>query len=231
MHAESPLFLVVHGGYTQVIVGLSNGPQFVDTITMPHKLASRDLVLAIDTLLKNNNFTLQDLCFIAAHQGPGPFTTLRSVLATVNGLAFATQLPLIGVDGLDAFIAQEKNTVTTRYLSCILNAFCDDVYFALYDHDTHTLIKGCESITQYIARLKDLAEKTTLAGNAVALHRELIEKELQDQALIPENITDLATIESIAHQAYNNWQNNLCATQLLPLYLKDSSARLTTLVT
>jgi len=35
-------------------------------------------------------------------------------------------------------------------------------------------------------------------SNTIALHKDLIEKELQDQALIPENSTDLATIESIA---------------------------------
>lgn len=230
MQSALPLFLIVHAGYTSVVIGLSQGTQLLGTLAIPHKLASRDLVLTIDALLKNNNFTLQDLSFIAAHQGPGPFTTLRSALATVNGLAFSTQLPLVGVDGLDAFVEQEKNKHTTRYISCMLNAFCDDVYFALYDQETQTLTKGCESITQYLARLKDLTEKITLIGNAVVLHKEIIEKELQDQATIPENITDLATTESIAQTAYTNWQNNLYTTQLLPLYLKDSSARLTKLV-
>jgi len=65
-------------------------------------------------------------------------------------------------------------------------------------------------MTQHVARLKDLTEKIALTGNAVALHRELIEKELQGQAVFPEIITDLATIESIAHQAYSNWQNGFC---------------------
>ncbi len=45
-----------------------------------------------------------DLAFIAAHQGPAPFTTLRVCLTTVNGFAFATGMPLIGINGLQELV-------------------------------------------------------------------------------------------------------------------------------
>ena len=55
-------------------------------------------------MLKQHALTFSGLAFIAAHQGPAPFTTLRVCLTTVNGFAFATQVPLIGVNGLKELV-------------------------------------------------------------------------------------------------------------------------------
>ena len=46
--------------------------------------------------------TLGDVTLLAVGLGPGPFTGLRVGLATIEGLAFATGLPVVGVSGLDA---------------------------------------------------------------------------------------------------------------------------------
>jgi tRNA threonylcarbamoyladenosine biosynthesis protein TsaB len=53
-------------------------------------------------LLSDRRTTLADLTLLAVGLGPGAFTGLRVGLATMQGLAFATGLPIVGVSGLDA---------------------------------------------------------------------------------------------------------------------------------
>lgn len=222
--------LIIHGGYTNVEIGLLKNALLKDSILIHKHQASRDILIALDDILNRNNLTLMDCTFIAAHQGPGPFTTLRVMLASVNGLAFGTGLPLIGVDGLDAFVEEYKHKIPTRYLAIILNAFCDDVYFALYDTKTHSLEKGCQSIGSFVTRLKSLKNSqspfVTCVGNAAAMHRDILTFEFGAHVAIPEQPQEMASLKAISECAVTLWFEKKTHTQLMPLYLKDSSAKL-----
>ncbi len=59
------------------------------------------LLSAIDQLLTLQRLALSDVHAIAVAIGPGAFTSLRVGVSTAKGLAFACQLPLIGVPTLD----------------------------------------------------------------------------------------------------------------------------------
>ena len=52
--------------------------------------------------LGENNLTLDDVTLLAVGLGPGAFTGLRVGLATVQGLAFARQQPVVGISAFDA---------------------------------------------------------------------------------------------------------------------------------
>lgn len=53
-------------------------------------------------LVAADQATLDDVTLLAVGLGPGAFTGLRVGLATIQGLAFATGLPVVGVSGFDA---------------------------------------------------------------------------------------------------------------------------------
>lgn len=124
------LFLGIQGTYHQVHVGLFEDNTLLDTITINNAETSKKLISTIDTLLHTHQVPLNRLSFIAANQGPGPFTTLRTILTTVNGIAFAAGIPLIGIDSLKA-VADEWHDATFPLTVVLLDAFNKDVYYYL----------------------------------------------------------------------------------------------------
>jgi len=58
---------------------------------------SENLLKLITKLLKQNKVEFKQLNGIIAVSGPGPFTSLRIAAAVANTLAFALQIPVVGI--------------------------------------------------------------------------------------------------------------------------------------
>ena len=63
--------------------------------------ASRELLAAIDTLLREAGVAREAIASIAVDVGPGGYGSLRTSVATAQGLAVALDVPLAGVDRLE----------------------------------------------------------------------------------------------------------------------------------
>ena len=63
---------------------------------------AQKLMPAIDSLLRQLGYVTNDLNAIAVSSGPGSYTGLRIGVSTAKGLCYASDIPLIGVDTLDA---------------------------------------------------------------------------------------------------------------------------------
>ena len=223
MSNNIPFFLALQSGYNYVTVALFLGDQCLDTITEHNKQSSKNLIPTIDMVLKRNSKTLLDCAFFAAYQGPAPFTTLRVVIATINGLAFASGTPLVGVDGLITFLHQELDN-NYDLTAVLLNAFGQEVYYAIYHTSTQNITTGCESIEQFLLQLEHYStQRIKLVGNGVTLYKKEILQTLGNTVFIPEAVPELCSIESVGKQAYYQWLHQENTTQqLLPLYLKSS---------
>ncbi len=127
----------------------------LETIIKNDTKASSHLVPYINDLLIKHNLTLENLDFIAIDKGPGAFTSLRVCIATVNGINFANNIPLVGIDGLEALYQETYNALekkltktvatdpddtkeqitspTIDTIVCLLNAYNNDVYYLIRD--------------------------------------------------------------------------------------------------
>ncbi len=214
-------FLTVQSTYDSLQLALLGNDQLLDQITINKFQASTQFVIKLQELLTNNHLKLTDLPFISVNVGPGPFTTLRVVISSVNGLSFAKQIPLIGIDALDACIQewadpQFPNTIV------LLNAFSNDVYYAISQPNQKTK-KGYKNIIECLEDLKQSFPNTTLRflGNGALLHHELIKKSFGDLAFIS-NTAVYCSIKQIGIMGYALWKKeNVGAQSLLPLYLKN----------
>lgn len=94
---------------------------------------STTLLPLCEQLLKNTGVSLKDVELIACAQGPGSFTGLRIGLATAKGLAWADELPCMGVSTLEAMA---WNACAVRgILCCCMDARRGQVYNALFESD------------------------------------------------------------------------------------------------
>ncbi len=200
----------------------------IDKRTIDKKKASGEFIPLADQLLAAHNLRIQDLPFIAVNQGPGPFTTLRVVIASVNGLSFGTHIPLIGVDALKAMHTewQDHNYPVTIIL---FNAFSRDVYVAI-EQPGKSLYTGCNTIDGCLQEIATIMQKNSarvrFIGNGATLYRDKIMQVLGDRAYIPDPNPDYCSIETIGTVALKQWQQNMTGTQqLMPLYLKKHPAQ------
>src|SRR6478735_2358845 len=92
---------------------------------------------ALIDLVADDGATLDDVQLLAVGLGPGAFTGLRVGLATMQGLAFATGLPIVGVSGLDALAVAAHRAVSdrNRVIGVWLDAGRQEVFAARYRVD------------------------------------------------------------------------------------------------
>ncbi len=209
-------FIAIQNTYDQIEIALYDDTRCLDLQIRDKLVASKEFVDTLANLLSSHQLAFSSIPFIAVNQGPGPFTTLRVIIASVNGLSFATKIPLVGIDGLNAFYEQSKNSTYPNTV-VLLNAFNNDVYFATHAENGYKNISTL--LDELVARIP--SEPIRFVGNGSALHRDLILETFGSRAHIPDPLPLYCSIEQIAKQGLAQWnaQKNV-SYQLMPLYLK-----------
>ena len=217
-------FLCIQHTYNGIEVALFNDNKIIDKIFEDKKRASKYFVTCINSLLDRNNLGLKDLHFIATNKGPGPFTTLRVVLASVNGLAFAIKKPIIGVDGLDAIFLEHarENLVTVALLDACIN-IPSNIY-AL--NDLSNIDKGYKNIEVLLKDLGNLfkGEKIYFIGNGALKYRDNILDLFGSKAIFDDIVPEVCSVDIVGKIAFEMWnKKDGLEKQILPIYLKSIS--------
>ena len=89
-------------------------------------------------LIEAAGVTLAEVDVYAVATGPGSFTGLRVGIASMQGLAFAADKPLIGVSGLDALALLACESHASSALPGVVTTWVDawrgEVYAAVYEN-------------------------------------------------------------------------------------------------
>lgn len=211
-------FLALQGSYKQLQIALFHNTRLIEKIVEEGSRSSAMLIPHINTLLQNNQFDLTALNFIVIDQGPGAFTSLRVTISSVNALAYALKIPLIGIDGLDALAEQTQKLPDHQYV-VLLNAFNQEVFYGIYDSKGSVLEpKGYLPIEKLLTHLKTTYRKICFVGNGAHLFAEKIKKEFSEATILPD---DMATAQTIGRMGFELWNKETQkTTKLLPLYMK-----------
>ncbi|MDA0314390.1 MAG: tRNA (adenosine(37)-N6)-threonylcarbamoyltransferase complex dimerization subunit type 1 TsaB [Bacteroidetes bacterium] len=81
----------------------------------------------VDAVLKQADLRLVDLAAIAVSQGPGSYTGLRIGVSTAKGIAYALDIPLIGINTLQAMAASHR-VEQGEFVVAVLDARRNEVY-------------------------------------------------------------------------------------------------------
>ena len=204
---------------------------------------SETLMPMIDELFKSTNLTLDDIGLIACSVGPGSFTGIRIGIATVKAFADAKNIPVVGVNSLEALAYLgiiEKGE--GEYVS-ILDARNDNVYFAIYKMKKvqFSIYKNPEAMPisdaiTYIDNLKlpiyflgDINNGIDLARlEQLYLSRVSIEKANSEDVNKHEYLTNLKPLViGVALAGLNRYNNGIYgdSDSLTPMYLRKPQAQ------
>jgi tRNA threonylcarbamoyladenosine biosynthesis protein TsaB len=212
--------IALQSTYESVEVGLFDGTRCLAHHTLDKKEASGHLVPTIANLCEKQQWLLNSCTAIVVNQGPGPFSTLRTVIASANGLSFASDIPLIGVNALEATITEfdpdgDKNTLA------LFNAFGGDVYYAFRRAHTQDIITGVGSVVDACAPVS--SDTLHIIGNAVSMHYEALQRLCSFCATVTvhHNIHH-ASLKTMAHIGIKYLHDGITGVQhLSPYYLKN----------
>jgi tRNA threonylcarbamoyladenosine biosynthesis protein TsaB len=220
--------LVLQSDYNNVSIALCKDDSILETSIDTKHNASKNLVTQMNTLLANNNLAWSDLNFIGLNQGPAPFTTLRVIITTANGLNFAQKLPLIGVDGIKTFLLEQQHTTLVTVV--LLNAFAKDLYFGIKENNK-IIATGWENNQVLFESLQKDYPNTpiTFVGNGVTLFEKEIKETFGNSAHIPDPLPHYCSLQSFVTQAFAQWgEKENIHDMLLPLYLKTLNYKTST---
>lgn len=107
-----------------------------------HRASNQMLLPEIDKLMEKSKIGREQLGSICVGRGPGSFTGVRIALATAKGIATALQLPIVGINTLEAVAWRAWAAGTRGHIFVVADAMRQEIYPFL-----------CESTEDGIKRL------------------------------------------------------------------------------
>lgn len=200
---------------------------------------SETLMPMIDDILNSSNLTLEDINLIACSKGPGSFTGIRIGLATIKAFADSKEIPVMGINSLEALgfcgVIKKGNG---EYIS-IIDAKNNNVYFAIYKmkNNKFSIYKNPEilPLSDMITYVDNLNLPTYFVGDAKIediepLYLAQIAKERanSNDVCTHEYLKDLPSLAvGVALAAYNRYNLGITenADDIYPMYLRKPQAQ------
>ena len=198
------------------------------------KTHSETLLPMIDQVLKMTDTEPASLDAVAVSEGPGSFTGLRIGASTAKGLAYALNIPIIGVSETDALAYGMYGSACI--LCPILDARRDQVYTGLYEFSDGEFIihqaAAALSLTEQLKNAELLSEKTgkeiMFLGDGLKTYENRIRELCTKRVLFaPSSLRyqRASNIGALGLELYKKGRT-VSAEEFLPVYLRKSQAEI-----
>lgn len=186
---------------------------------------SETMLYMIDSLLKANSVSIEDVGLAACCAGPGSFTGVRIGVSLIKGLAFGKSCLCAGVSSLLAMAYSLKGMSINAVISPVIDARRETVYNALFElkNGVVTRLTGDRviSASELENEIRERFSDTTVffPGDGAYLVSENINTALPQQAA-------LSFACGAAFAAEEAYKNGECVESkaLSPLYLRPARA-------
>jgi tRNA threonylcarbamoyladenosine biosynthesis protein TsaB len=191
----------------------------------PEQSTATRLPNELMALLARHSLTTSDLGLFGVAIGPGSFTGLRIGIATMQGLAFATRRPLVGISGLDALADIAWRGGRDRVATWV-DAWRGEVFVASYETGRETVAPRVARPEAVLAEMAD-GQETWFTGDGAHTYQDLIVRTLGRAARVapvpaPLLAGSIARLASIAAAAGERPSPH----SISPLYVRRPDAEL-----
>ncbi|MDE7432824.1 MAG: tRNA (adenosine(37)-N6)-threonylcarbamoyltransferase complex dimerization subunit type 1 TsaB [Lachnospiraceae bacterium] len=145
------------------------------------KTHSQTLLPMIDEIVSMTGIDKKEIEVIAVTDGPGSFTGLRIGAATAKGLAFALNIPIIGVSTIEAMAYNFNHC--NKLICPIMDARRNQVYTGIYEcqnEELTELMPPCAiSVDELIDKIIRLEKEIIFIGDGIPVYQKYIDENLK----------------------------------------------------
>ena len=113
-------------------VAIMDGDEVLEHFEQAPRRQTEKVLPMVEALLAESQLTLRQLDGIAFGHGPGAFTGVRVAAAVTQGLAFAADLPVIGISTLAACALSAQDIAPHRDVIAVFDARMGEIYLGAY---------------------------------------------------------------------------------------------------
>lgn len=191
---------------------------FADTQSKHEK----NLISLINFSLKYLNISLKDIELIGVSIGPGNFTALRVGLATSFGLSYPHNIPIKGINTLDALYHTclyyfEK--MKKEKILCVIDAKRESLYTAVYQEEKLIFNYQLVPIKEF-PNLFPYKEISFVCGSGILFYEELFREYKKINIYYPK--AKIIGLLAVKAKEENNLDDPF---SLSPFYLKEPDIR------
>jgi len=195
--------------------------EFVTNLAKNHSVR---LMPAVDQLMKEVGASPEQLDKIIVAKGPGSYTGVRIGLTTAKTLAWALDIPVVGVSSLKALAYQG------RFYNSVVCPFFDArrglVYTGLYEWQANDMVAVQDEqnilMNDWLTELSSREQEILFLSPNIDNFRDVIQERLGDLAIIPEDMFHIAKPSDLA--LAGNQQESESTHHLTPNYLRLAEA-------
>ncbi len=208
---------------------LDNDKLLAEYILNDKMTHSQTIMPMIKTVLDSCSLKPEDIDVYAAAKGPGSFTGLRIGIATIKGLAHATNKLVVGISTLDALAFNLP--FSEGIVVPMMDARRDRVFTGIYKWADGNLCVIMEQTTlevdQLIEILKERNENIVFNGDGTLVYKDKLISELGSRAVFAPKSANMARASAVAELAMTKAAEGATDSvfDLAPDYLRESQAQ------
>lgn len=195
--------------------------EYVTNLKKNHSLR---LMPAIHQLMHDVLMSPADLDKIVVAKGPGSYTGVRIGLTTAKSLAWALDIPVVGVSSLEVLAYQGR--FFPSYICPFFDARRRMVYIGLYEWKDHTIQIVQEEknilMEDWLKQIADKGKDVLFISPDLKLYEEMIYEYLGERAIFPEDPFNISKPSHLGLASINKDKDHLHT--LIPNYLRLAEA-------
>ena len=185
------------------------------------KKHSENIIPLLKNLMDKSDINFSSLSGVTFGAGPGTFTGVRIAAGVAYGIAYAHNLPIVGINNLEAIAKKVDKDVV---IPC-LDARMGEVYMGAYKKVNGEFISIIDCGVFEPSNLPNLkCEEGVIVGSGVFEYKKiLIEKYQAQKIIIDENEYPLAG--AIAQLGTKRLDDNFNLKNAAPIYIRNKVAK------
>jgi len=164
-------------------LGLYDGAKIYEYNLELGRKNSSLLVVTIKRALDALGWDIKDIDYFACGLGPGSFTGIRVGLATIKGLAWSQNKPVIGISTLDILAKNAK--ANNGFIVPVIDAKRNLIYCCIYKAQNGNIKRASPyMLLSENEMLKKIKKNAVILGDGLNLYKENILKSKKDITIL-----------------------------------------------